>query len=363
MIEFNTLGYRPSKERLLAAFKGKPSDKIPLFEHYIDDKIVEKIIGRNVGNTCAAVGDPYKCDERSSADGDMIIPMHPKDYLQVCNSICQDSMMVVACYTPFRKLNEEGKPELITDGSVKNRKDWEKVILPYEADVEDRMNYLRLYHEERKDSDVAITLQAGNMFVPFYRSLSGNDFFRLVEDDPALIEEILDAEAEYFYNIVTAGLKIGFDVLMAGDDLAHKHGMMVNPETIKKWYKPRAEKFYGPVLDAGIPIIFDCDGDPDQIMDMIFDLGCSALFPIDANGLDYRKAKRLYGDRICLYGGIDTDIPIRGTVEETRKYVKDVVLTLKEGGRYIAGTISDVNEMPFDNFIAMIDTIHEFGRY
>lgn len=360
---FETLGYEPSKKRLLAAFDGQPLDKVPLFEHYIDDKIVEKIIGRNVGNTCAAVGDPYKCDERSSADGDMIIPMHPKDFLQVCNSICQDSMMVVACYTPFRKLDKEGKPELITDGSVKSRKDWEKVILPSETDITDRMDYLKMYHEERNGSDVAITLQAGNMFVPFYRSLSGNDFFRLVKDDPGLIEEILDAEAQYFQDIVTAGLEIGFDVLMAGDDLAHKHGMMVDPEIIKKWYIPRAKRFYEPVLNAGIPIIFDCDGDPSQIMDMIFELECSALFPIDANGLDYTKAKKKYGDRIALYGGIDTDIPIRGSVEETKAYVKDVVTTLKEGGRYIAGTISDVNEMPFDNFVTMINTIHEYGVY
>ena len=362
-MEFDTLGYRPDKKRLLAAFKGEPMDKVPLFEHYIDDRIVEKIIGKNVGNTCAAVGDPYKCDDRSTADGDMIIPMHPEDFMDVCNSICQDSMMVVACYTPFRKLNAEGKPELITDGSVKSREDWKKVILPSRADVEDRMSYLKLYNEKAKGTDIAITLQAGNMFVPFYRSLSGNDFFRLVLDDPGLIEEILDAEAEYFYNIVTAGLEIGFDVLMAGDDLAHKHGMMVDPEILKKWYIPRAKKFYGPVLNAGKPIIFDCDGDPTQIIDMIFELGCSALFPVDANGLDYRDVKKKWGDSIALYGGIDTDIVIRGTAEETENYVRDVVTTLKENGRFIAGTISDVNEMPFENFVTMINTIHRYGIY
>ena len=106
-MEFNTLGFKPDKKRLLAAFRGQEMDKVPVFEHYIDDKIVEEILGYNVGNTCAAVGDPYKCDERSSAHGDMIIPMHPKDFKKVANTICQDSLMVVACYTPFRKLNKE----------------------------------------------------------------------------------------------------------------------------------------------------------------------------------------------------------------------------------------------------------------
>jgi uroporphyrinogen decarboxylase len=362
-MNFNTLGYRPDKKRLLAAFKGQEMDKVPLFEHYIDDKIVEEIIGYNVGNTSAAIGDPYKCDERSSAHGDMIVPMNPKDFKKVANTICQDSLMVVACYTPFRKLNDKGKPELITDGSVKSRKDWKKVILPTDDDVQDRMNYLIMYKEEVKDTNLAITLQVGNMFVPFYRSLSGNDFFRLVYDDPVLIEEILDAEVDYFYKIVTEGIKIGFDVMMSGDDLAHKHGTMIDPDILKKWYTPRAKKFYEPALNADIPIIFDCDGDPSKIMDMIFELNASALFPIDANGLDYKVAKKKYGDRICLYGGIDTDIVIRGTKKETEKYVSDVVNTLKVGGRFIAGTISDVNEMPFDNFVTMINTIHKCGLY
>jgi uroporphyrinogen decarboxylase len=138
---------------------------------------------------------------------------------------------------------------------------------------------------------------------------------------------------------------------------------MIDPEILKKWYINRAKKFYEPAINEGIPIIFDCDGDPSKIMDMIFELEASALFPIDANGMDYREAKKKYGDRICLYGGIDTDIVIRGTTEETEEYVRDVVTTLKEGGRFIAGTISDVNEMPFENFVTMINTIHKHGIY
>ncbi len=362
-MDFQTLGYEPSKKRLLAAFRGEEMDKVPLFEHYIDDQIVEKIIGYNAGNTCAALGDPYRGDERASAEGDMVIPMHPKSFLEVCNKICQDSLMVVAAYTPFRKLNDEGKPVLINDGSVNNRKAWEKVIMPTDEDVKDRIGYLKKYKEAAKDTDIAITLQAGNMFVPVYRNLCGGHFFNLVYDDPMLVEEILDVESDYFYKVVKAGLEEGFDVLMAGDDLAHKGGTMLDPDLIKKWYIPRAQKFYEPVLNANVPIIFDCDGDPTKIMDMILDLGSSALFPIDANGLDYREVKKKYGKKICLYGGIDTDILIRGTKDETENYVKDVVNTLKVDGRFIAATISSVNEMPFENFTMMINTIHKYGKY
>ena len=74
------------------------------------------------------------------------------------------------------------------------------------------MNYLAMYKEEVKGTDLAVTLQVGNMFVPFYRSLSGNDFFRLVHDDPILIEEILDADPDliiledYQYGVTPDGV-------------------------------------------------------------------------------------------------------------------------------------------------------------
>jgi hypothetical protein len=43
--------------------------------------------------------------------------------------------------------------------------------------------------------------------------------------------------------------------------------------------------------------------------------------------------------------------------------VKEVVEVMKEGGGYIAGTVSSVNEIPFENYITMINTIHKYGRY
>ena len=54
---------------------------------------------------------------------------------------------------------------------------------------------------------------------------------------------------------------------------------------------------------------------------------------------------------------------IRGTKEDTENYVKDVVNTLKVDGMFIAATISSVNEMPFENFTTMINTIHKYGIY
>ena len=362
-MKFDTFGFSPSKDRLITAMKGKVPDKVPLFDNYIDDKIVENILGYNAGNTVAAVGDPYRGDERSIVEGDVCIPMDPKAFVDLCNIMCQDTIMLEHAFVPYRVMDENGKPVVINDGRIKNRKDWEKVIVPGDDDIKDRLFYLKAYHEAVKGTDIAVTLQTGNFFLTHYHNLNGSDFFSLIYDDPELVEEMLTTSSDYFAEYVREALKLGFDVFMAGDDVAYKSGLMVNPEHFKKLYKPYAEKIYEPVLNADIPIIFDCDGNPTEIIDMIIELGCACLFPIDANGLDYREVKKKYGKKLSLYGAIDTDPLIRFSSDVVEQYVKEVVEVMKEDGGYIAGTVSSVNEIPFDNYMTMINTIHKYGRY
>ena len=362
-MKFDTFGFSPSKDRLITAMKGKVPDKVPLFDNYIDDKIVENILGYNAGNTVAAVGDAYRGDERSIVEGDVCIPMDPKAFVDLCNMMCQDTIMLEHAFVPYRVMDENGKPVVINDGRIKNREDWEKVIVPGDDDIKDRLFYLKAYHEAVKGTDIAVTLQTGNFFLTHYHNLNGSDFFSLIYDDPELVEEMLTTSSDYFAEYVREALELGFDVFMAGDDIAYKSGLMVNPDHFKKLYKPYAEKIYEPVLNADIPIIFDCDGNPTEIIDMIIELGCACLFPIDANGLDYREVKKKYGKKLSLYGAIDTDPLIRFSSDVVEQYVKEVVEVMKEDGGYIAGTVSSVNEIPFDNYMTMINTIHKYGRY
>jgi hypothetical protein len=362
-MKFDTFGFTPRKDRLITAMKGKVPDKVPLFDNYIDDRIVENILGYNAGNTVAAVGDPYRGDERAIVEGDVCIPMDPKDFVKLCTIICQDTIMLEHAFVPYRVMDENGKPVIINDGRIKSRKDWEKVIIPGDDDIKDRLFYLKAYHEAVRGTDIAVTLQTGNFFLTHYHNLNGSDFFSLIYDDPELVEEMLTTSTDYFTKYVKEAMKLGFDVFMAGDDVAYKSGLMVNPEHFKKLYKPYAEKIYEPVLNADIPIIFDCDGNPTEIIDMIIELGCACLFPIDANGLDYRQVKKTYGDKLSLYGAIDTDPLIRYSRDVVENYVKEVVEVMKEDGGYVAGTVSSVNEIPFDNYITMINTIHKYGRY
>jgi uroporphyrinogen decarboxylase len=354
---------KPNKQRLLNTLKGEKSDRVPLFENYIDSLIVEKILGYYAGNTAASIGDPYKGDERALVEGYMCIPMHPKDWIRICKIIGQDVIMMESAFAPYKKLDKDGKKGIINDGSVKNRVDWKKVILPSDSDIDCRISYLEEYIKRAKSENIAVSLCTGNFFITHYVNLCGTDFFLLIYDDLDLVHEMLTVTTDWYLKLIRRAVELGIDILFSGDDVAHKSGLFINPDYFKDLYKPYAQKIYEPALNACIPVIFDCDGKPDEIIDMIVDLGCSALFPLDANGVDYHVYKKKYGSKLCLFGAINIDILIRGNTKDVENHVQEVINTMKVGGRYIAGTVSSVNEIPFENFVAMVNTIHKYGVY
>jgi uroporphyrinogen decarboxylase len=363
-MKFHEFGIEPDKNRILRCLRGELTDRIPYFENYIGERIVEFILGYHAGNTAAAVGDPYRADERAIVDGGRCIPMHPKDWIKICRKIGQDVIMMEASFAPYKIFDEEGGRTIVNDGRIKNRKDWEKkVIHPGDEDIDEVMEYLTEYIETAKDENIAVALGTGNMFITHYVNVNGFDFFTLIYDDMDLVDEMLTVTSEWFTKLITRAVNAGVDILFSGDDVAYKSGTYMNPVLFKEIYSRYAEKMYKPAIEAGVPIIFDCDGNPTEIMDMMIDLGCSAHFPVDACGLDYREHKKRWGDRLTLIGALDLDPLIRLDTRGVEEYVKEVVLSMKEGGRYIAGTITAIDEIPIENFVTMVNTIHAHAAY
>jgi uroporphyrinogen-III decarboxylase len=363
-LRFQTFDLVPDKSRILGALKGEQTDRVPYFENYIGAALVERILGYPAGNTAAAVGDPYRGDQRAIVDGGRCIPMHPQDWLRICKVIGQDVIMMETAFAPYRVRDQTGRPVIVNDGRIKNRRDWERLVIrPSEADIEESLRYLKEYTRLAAQQNVAVALGTGNMFITHYVNLNGFDFFTLIYDDPELVEEMLNVTADWFTRLIQRSVEAGMDILFSGDDVAYKSGTYMEPELFKQIYSRYAEKMYAPALRAGVPIIFDCDGDPSQIMDMIVELGCSAHFPVDAAGLDYREHKKRWGRRLTMVGVLDLDPLIRLNPAQVEAYVKEVVLAMKEGGRYVAGTITAIDEIPWENYMTMVNAIHRYGRY
>ncbi len=361
MIKLAPYKGEPDKGRTIAALRGEKVDRVPYFETLIEDKHVEAFLGRYAGNTLAYGGDPAKGSEE--ADGAR--PMYPKDYIELCQLIGQDVILVEAIWTPFKKL-KNGKRVLVGDRSIRSRNDFTQLFMPEEQDIEPHVQYVREYKEAVAGTRIGVAVLFGAFFQTVYEFLFPMQEFMLqVHDDREFVEEILEISADYWVKFVKAMIEEGVDFMYPADDIAYNSGLFIRPEIFKPLWLPRVRRIFEPIRNAGLPILFHSDGKLDEIVEDLIEAGVTCLTPMDPYSIDYRDYKKRYGHRIALHGNIDIQRPlVEGTPEDVERDVKEHMEALKPGGGYLAGSShSIVNYIPHDNYITMINAIHKYGRY
>ena len=364
-MQFEPYKGEPDISRLLRAFKRKRVDRVPYFEVLIDDQHVEKMLGRYAGNTLAVGADPAKGIKESIGGR----PMYPEDYIDLCKITGQDALIVEAIWTPFKKRKEDGSLTLIYDRSIKSREDFkEKVILPTDEDIEEKMVYVREYREAIKKSGtkIGLTVLISAFFQTLYEFMIGlEDTMTMVYEDRDFIEELLEISTDYWVKFVRRAIKEGVDFIWPADDVAFKTGLFLPPKIMKEMWLPKLQRIIEPALNAGKPVMFHSDGKIDDIVPWLVDIGVDCINPMDPYGIDYRDYKKRFGNIVCLSGNIDVEFPLaHGTPEDVARDVKEHMDVLKPGGGYVAcSSHSIVNYIPHENYIAMINAIHKYGLY
>ncbi len=364
-MQFEPYEGEPDINRLLDAFKHKKIDRVPNFEVLIEDQHVEKMLGRYAGNTLAIGGDPAKGVEESEGAR----PMHPEDYIEVCRIIGQDAVIVEAIWTPFKKRKEDGSLALMADRSIRSREDFkEKVILPGDDDIEERMQYVREYREalDRSGTNIGLCVLHSAYFQTLYEFMIGmEDTMSMVYEDRDFIEELLEISTRYWVKFVTRAVEEGVDFIWPADDVAFKTGLFLPPAIMKEMWLPHLKRIIEPAVNAGKPVMFHSDGKIDDIVPWLVEIGVDCIQPLDPYGIDYREYKKRFGSIVCLAGNIDIEFPLsHGAPGDVDKDVKEHMKVLKPGGGYVACcSHSIVNYIPHENYMTMINAIHRYGSY
>jgi uroporphyrinogen decarboxylase len=149
--------------------------------------------------------------------------------------------------------------------------------------------------------------------------------------------------------------KIGAFIL--GDDMGFSHGTMISPQLLRKYLFPWQRKLSDVIHDHGIPMILHSCGKLDAVMDdLIHFVKIDAKHSFEDKIMPVTEAKKRYGDRIAILGGVDVDFLCRSKEEQIRAYVDKIIDICAPGGGYALGTgNSFANYIPIENYLIMID--------
>ena len=100
-----------------------------------------------------------------------------------------------------------------------------------------------------------------------------------------------------------------------------------------------------------------------EIIPDLIEIGVDILDPVQVRANDQATAKRLYGDKICFMGGIDTQhLLTEGTPEEIAAEVRERIRMLAPGGGYILAPDTLI-PVPEANYRAYLEAGERYGRY
>src|SRR4030042_6892593 len=138
-------------------------------------------------------------------------------------------------------------------------------------------------------------------------------------ENPLFIEELFDRIIDFNLVITKRLCKFPVDAFHFGDDWGQQHGLIIDPEMWRYFFKKRLKKLYDVVHDAGVPVSIHSCGDITDIIPDLIEIGVNMIMPLQAEALDFNFLKKEYGKYLTFWGGVSTQRPLPfGTPEEVR---------------------------------------------
>jgi len=162
-------------------------------------------------------------------------------------------------------------------------------------------------------------------------------------------------------------LYLQFDRVRAvwgSDDMGFKTGLLISPDDTRRLVLSGHKQLAAMAHASGRPYLLHSCGNLSDIMeDLIDDVGIDGKHSFEDTIEDVRDAKRTWGKRIALIGGIDVDFLCRSDESAIRQRVRDTLDVCHPGGGYCLGTGNSVaNYIPLENYLAMVDEGMRYGR-
>lgn len=186
----------------------------------------------------------------------------------------------------------------------------------------------------------------------------------------ALMNKITELKMQYWERALE---EVGENVLIVSeaDDLATQNSLLCSVDMYKRLVHPYHKKLFDFIKKKAknkVYIFYHTCGACKPLIPYLIDEGVDILNPVQVNAsdMDTKVLKREFGKDITFWGGgVDTQqvLPF-GTPEQVREEVKKRIDDLAKDGGFVFAAVHNVQgDVPPENFMAMWETLQEYGKY
>jgi uroporphyrinogen decarboxylase len=363
MALIDELGIKPAPDfegrmKKVLLRQGEP-DRIPFYELFADKPIKDAILGKpTLVPSLLPFGEPIK-----------LIPNEIEywlrlgyDYVPAAPAYGFGMKVTTAPDTAEQSQGPRFWVNETSSGLIKNREDFEKYFWPEPEIVPfDVFDAFAKYLPE----GMVLFGQTSGILENVTWLLGHEGMAYMLIDDPELLQMIFDKVGKNLVRMIEIMCEREFvGAIQMGDDMGFKTQTMISPKALRKFVFPWQKKAVEAAHKKGKPFILHSCGNLEKVMDDFVANGVDAKHSFEDQITPVAKAKKLWGKKMAVLGGIDLDFLCRASPEQVCERTRKMIRELGPGGGWALGTGNSVaNYIPVKNFLAMIKTGWEAGRY
>ncbi len=340
--------------RLLKVFQHQEADRLPhlefwvtsqsVYEYVLEKKLEYDIVDASVGGQSIS----------------------PEDHVEFAQRLGMDAVVCNFSWRPnnvFKKARDG--TEHYVDGSIKTAADLANLEPP--TPISQELKYLERYLKAAQGTGVGVFANFTSFFDSTMLAVGVSDSFYMFYDNLPLLETLMDTLLEHQLKVMHAVCENFADELaffLVNDDIGHNAGLMIHPDMFMELFPPRMKRLIAPAKERGKLFAMHTDGKMDNILPILYDIGFDIVHPIEPESNDMFAVKKKWAGKMALVGNIPTALLAYGTKEEIEERVKEYCIKAAPGGGYVLGSSTSIMEgIPPENFVAMTQAVHKYGRY
>ena len=306
------------KERMLAALRHQPVDRIPRGELGVEGGFIQAFTA-DVKTPMSGLQKEIYVREKLGFD---FINIHefPRKLLRYSEDgypIYQSPYGDVFKETPYSF--HMMKPAL---------EDMEDVANYETADLSVATTHLLDFY--RENTDFFLLCQINGPVGALDWALGMEDYMCYCMTDTELVAEMAEKVMAFELGRAKLFLDHGADAILIADDIAFNSGLLLPPRIMEQVAYPFYKKLITEIKAyKDVPVIMHTDGYIYDALEKIVECGFDGLQSIQPSaGMDIAKVKELVGDKLCLIGNVDLNylLPF-GTPGEVSAETKKLVQT------------------------------------
>jgi uroporphyrinogen-III decarboxylase len=340
--------------RLLRVLGHQEADRLPHLELWMTSKSVYEYVLEH----------ELKYDVVDVRVGDQSI--RPEDAVEFALRIGMDAVVCNFSWRPNNVFTSapDGS-ERYVNGTVKSWADMDDLESP--PSLAAQLSHLERYIRAAQGTGVGVIANFTSFFDSAMLAVGLSDALYMFHDNRRFLEELMDIILGHQERVIRAVCDRFSDdlaLIVINDDIAHNAGLMIHPDTFREVFPHRMGRLIAPAKEHNKMVLIHTYGKIDRVLPILYEIGFEAVNPIQPESNDIFELREQWAGQLALVGNVPTTLLAYGSREEIEEKVREYAVRLAPGGGYVLSSSTSITEgIPPENFVAMTEAVHKYGRY